>query len=173
MGARTNPRDARAEIACVTCGTFFLTKQYRVLDPSRGKFCSKPCYYVGRSLNRVPLAVRFWAKVNKTPTCWLWTGARIPRGYGHIGTGGRDGRDERVHRVAWEMASGAPVPEGFDVLHVCDVRLCVRNDEPGTYEVNGVLRPRFGHLFLGTPADNTADMMRKGRHYNGHIKHDS
>jgi len=55
----------------------------------------------------------------------------------------------------------------MQVLHSCDVRLCVRNDDVGTYAVGALLLPRRGHLFLGTQADNMADMAAKGRKAGG------
>jgi hypothetical protein len=115
-----------------------------------------------RVYRRIPLPERFWAHVVKTQRCWLWSGAIGDRGYGRIGAGGRGGRFLLAHRAAWELVAG-PIPEGMDVLHTCDTPACVRNDEVGVYEVNGVLRPRRGHLFLGTRTDNSQDMVGKGR----------
>lgn len=98
------------------------------------------------------------------PYCWQWTAATAGKmGHGVIGSGGHNGPMIYAHRVAWELASGEPVPDGLDVLHTCDNPPCVRNDEPGTYEVAGVLLPRWGHLFLGTNTDNALDMVAKGR----------
>ena len=94
---------------------------------------------------RRPLVERFWEKVVKTPTCWLWTAA-AQGGYGVIGDPHRKGRVLRAHRVSWELHDG-PIPSGMDVLHRCDTPACVRPD----------------HLFLGTAADNIADMFAKGR----------
>jgi len=32
-----------------------------------------------RTCKPIPLDIRFWAKVEKTETCWLWIGARESR----------------------------------------------------------------------------------------------
>jgi hypothetical protein len=107
--------------------------------------------------------MRFWAAVDKTDTCWLWTGCTIGNGYGRIS---RNGESVRAHRAAWELRCG-PIPDGLQVLHTCDNPACVRNDDAGWYEVNGVRHPRLGHLWLGTDADNKADMIAKGRNAQG------
>ena len=93
-----------------------------------------------------PLHVRFQQKIAIDPTtgCWLWTGPRLPQGYGLIKR--KDGAQLRAHRVAWELAHG-PIPVGLFVCHHCDNTCCVRVD----------------HLFLGTCRDNSADMVAKGR----------
>lgn len=85
---------------------------------------------------------RFWVKVEKSAGCWLWRGARGPRGYGHF----KIQQIERAHRVAFAIANG-PIPADMFVLHRCDVPTCVNP----------------AHLFLGTQADNMADRDRKGR----------
>lgn len=97
------------------------------------------------------LLVRFLAKVAPHPYgCWDWTGSRQKNGYGRLGIGSR-GQGVRVaHRVAWEIFHGA-VPPGMKVCHRCDRPSCV----------NPV------HLFLGTQADNLADMRAKGRQARG------
>ena len=87
--------------------------------------------------------VDFWRRVEKTPTCWLWTGTKHRQGYGFIY---RNDKNRLTHRYAWEMARGE-IPTGMMVLHKCDVTACVR----------------LSHLFLGTQTDNMRDMVKKGR----------
>lgn len=109
------------------------------------RYCSHRCEGASR---RRPLAERFWARVIKTRTCWLWTGAlNKPKGYGVIGIP-EDGKTHNVyvHRLSWELHHGLILP-GFDVCHRCDISLCVRPT----------------HLFLGTRQMNMADAKAKGR----------
>lgn len=102
---------------------------------------------------------RFRSKVDRSNGCWLWK-AGTSSGYGNFRPHGRPCMG--AHVWAFEQVFGA-IPSGMCVLHVCDFRPCVRNDEPGVYVVNGIARPRFGHLFLGTKSDNDHDMWAKGR----------
>ena len=64
---------------------------------------------------------RFWAKVDKTETCWLWTAARDPGGYGAFGA---RGKTVQAHRWAYEALIG-PIPEGRSLSKLCGVRHCV------------------------------------------------
>lgn len=60
----------------------------------------------------------FWSKVDKTDTCWLWTGALSPAGYGrHRGL---------AHRYAYQLTQ--PIPPGLVLDHLCRQRACVRPD---------------------------------------------
>lgn len=107
-----------------------------------------------------PVALRFWAKVNKngpvapgmTTPCWLWTGAIYPMTSRARGNGGygafRDetGRTRGAHRVGYELQNG-PIPRGLHACHHCDVRACVRGD----------------HLFAGDDRANQRDSVQKGR----------
>lgn len=106
---------------------------------------------------------RFWSRVNKTETCWLWTGYLDKDGYGQITVTGKDpvscARSDgkptprKAHRISYELANG-PIPDGQDVLHSCDTPACVRP----------------AHFFLGDQALNDADRDAKGRNVLG-IKH--
>jgi hypothetical protein len=84
--------------------------------------------------------------------CYGWSGQHDWAGYAVVRVGGRKGRMERAHRISWERSFG-PIPDGQSVLHHCDNRECSRPS----------------HLFLGTQADNLADMRAKGRHRPGRV----
>ena len=125
-------------------------------------FCTEACYLVSIGRPKPIDENRFWSKVDRSRTCWTWTGQVTSRGYGTFPHGRKK---PHAHRIAWALVAG-PMPDGMEVCHDCpggDTRTCVRNDEPGIYVVNGIARPRFGHLWLGTHAENMADMYAKGR----------
>lgn len=98
-------------------------------------------------MKAMPLADRFWPKVEKGDGCWIWKASFLRSGYGAFGWK-QNGKltMKNAHRVAWFLANG-PIPEGMSVLHRCDNRKCVRPD----------------HLFLGNQRDNLMDMILKGR----------
>lgn len=102
-------------------------------------------------IHRTDTLTRFLSHVNKTPTCWLWTGAVNDKGYGWVSRTRALG-PTRAHRLSWELHEGN-IPKGKCVLHKCDVPLCVNP----------------GHLFIGTKKDNTQDMLRKNRAPKGEI----
>jgi hypothetical protein len=64
---------------------------------------------------------RFWARVDKSRDCWLWTGCLNNKGYGIFNMG--SGKRVLTHRFSYEDASG-PIPEGMVIDHVCHVMSC-------------------------------------------------
>lgn len=68
-----------------------------------------------------PVEERFWAKVRKTESCWVWTAARGGGGYGHIKI---SGRMVKAHRVSYEMKYGQ-IPDDLVIDHLCRDRACV------------------------------------------------
>ena len=65
----------------------------------------------------------FWTRVNKTETCWLWTGAKS-RGYGYFYS---NKKNVQAYRVAYIDAKGE-IPDGFHIDHLCRVPACVNPD---------------------------------------------
>lgn len=86
---------------------------------------------------------RFWSKVNiiqDANSCWLWTGALHPSGYGAFRIGFSSAMN--ASRACYILTRGEP---NFSVLHKCDIKPCVRPS----------------HLYDGTPAQNSEDMARR------------
>lgn len=153
------------ESPCWHCGVPIHTYPSRLAE-GRDRFCSKACLYAARraaALEPAHLAARFWSHAQRRVEhgCWQWLASCAQHGYGQFAL--HADANEKAAHVAWYLATGHWPTADECVLHTCDNRACVRNDEPGVYVVNGHELPRFGHLALGTIADNNADMRAKGR----------
>ena len=66
---------------------------------------------------------RFWAKVDTSGDCWVWTKALTTTGYGSFGNG--PGKGRKAHRWSYEEAYGE-IPEGLVIDHLCRNTKCVR-----------------------------------------------
>jgi len=112
-------------------------------EARRGRFfCSDHC--------------RFWAKVQKGPLCWLWTGARSGgrnrRAYGQFNSG-VDNKPIGAHVWSYQQVNG-PVPDGLEIMHQCHTPLCVRPDHliVGTHDQNNKDSAAAGHFRVSHPS---------------------
>jgi hypothetical protein len=79
--------------------------------------------------------------------CILWTGNVNRKGYGQTVY---RGRTRMVHRKLFELRNGLTLDRWTFVCHHCDTPNCVAE----------------GHLWRGSPKQNSEDATRKGRHHN-------
>lgn len=65
---------------------------------------------------------RFWAKVDRSGECWVWTAYIGTHGYGMFTV--TTGNPKLAHRIAYESEVG-PIPSGLELDHLCRNRRCV------------------------------------------------
>jgi hypothetical protein len=92
------------------------------------------------------IEARFWAKVRGGPkeSCWDWQASLNTNGYGRFKIASWQVR--HANRVAWTIANRSE-PGPLIVRHSCDRPVCCNPN----------------HLLIGTIADNSRDMMERGR----------
>lgn len=130
--------------------------------------------------SKLPVIARLLAKrkLQKCPDktlegdCWIWTGTKMPNGYGQIGV---NNASRLVHRVSFTLANG-PIIEGMEVDHLCAIRDCFNPDhlEQVTHQIN-VARGNGGkrarettHCPKGHPYDK--ENTRYAKYRSGKIK---
>jgi len=84
-------------------------------------------------------------RLDRSGSCWLWTGALDDRGRGRVSY---HGRNLLHHRAVWEILVG-PIPAGALLCHHCDNPTCANPD----------------HLYVGDHRSNVMDMFSRGRHW--------
>jgi len=149
----------RSKKTCLTCGSEFL----KLESKKTAKFCSVKCirYQGDKDKLKTVRSKGFWQNateeqkfnrlkdkyeelVVKNDGCWSWKRKLMKNGYASL----NQGRTKVIlaHRLSWMIHNGPIINNSF-VLHKCDNPPC-SNPE---------------HLFLGTPKDNSDDMISKNR----------
>lgn len=91
----------------------------------------------------------FWNKCIKQENgCWEWTGCCTIMGYGKVNFTHQGVKKKwYVHRLSYYLTHGEIPPKAL-ILHSCDNRRCINPE----------------HLHLGTPQENSNEMVLRGRH---------
>lgn len=112
----------------------------------------------------------FWSKVDKTDTCWLWTGYLNRDGYGEYKSDYLVTR--LVHRISYGLDTGS-LPKNLQLDHLCRNRHCVNPDhmEP----VTGIVNTRRSNVGLhessktecphGHPYDDENTLHYRGKRF--------
>lgn len=145
---------------CESCGKKFEWYRAKKKTP---RFCSGECrgkaVYQWRSRRGFSwkeksdeeiekmMKICFLDRIEKTESCWIWTGSKTNRGYGIFTI---TGKVMSAHRLAWKIHKGE-IPNGLIIRHLCNNPICVNPD----------------HLALGTFQDNSDDRVKAGNTQKG------
>ena len=108
---------------------------------------------VKHGMKRMPLRERLMQYVQLEGECWIWTGAKDPKGYGRINYNGH-AKSALAHRVAY-MEFVGPIPDGLELDHLCRNPSCINPEhlEPVSRSINmkrglAGTSPRFRNYWL-------------------------
>lgn len=107
---------------------------------------------------------RFWVRVDKSGSCWLWTGSKNAYGYGtfHMVIGQK--RQHLAHRVSYQLAYG-PIDTTQILDHLCRVPACVNPEHLriATQKQNG--EHRDGPNANSTTGVQGVSLDHRGKYY--------
>ena len=135
---------------CIKCGHKWMPRKFKPQKPHHCPRCQCINWEFGinkKTGRKSNTLEQFYERINKTETCWLWTGTVANNGRGVFKI---NNKLKQAHRISYEVHFGE-IPQGLLVCHKCDNGLCVNPE----------------HLFLGTQQDNINDCVNKNRNAKG------
>jgi hypothetical protein len=117
------------KVTCAYCGNIF-TRGLGLYNYKKKlgqkQLSSRRCVVKADPQKVKDVAARFWAKVEKTRTCWVWTAATIYGGYGAFYY---KGKMVYAERASYDLHVGK-LRAGMEVLHKCKNPACIRPHHP-------------------------------------------